>query len=346
LKADLLGILRCSSCGGQLQLTVDEQAELEVESGRLTCTGCAAVFPIVRGVPRFISSDNYAASFGLQWDRFRTTQLDSITGVPISRERFLRQSAWDPSSLEGNLVLDAGCGAGRFTEVALSLGAHVVAVDYSGAVDACRSNFGSHPRLNVVQADICALPFAPDVFDDVYCFGVLQHTPDVRRSFLSLPPVLRPAGRLAVDLYYRSRFHRLLPKYLLRPLSTRLEPASLFRLVERLTPPLLALSRAVGRIPSLGGRARYLVPVANYEGVYPLSPTQLVEFATLDTFDMFSPAYDQPQDEATLASWFREAGMREIHVLRDGLLVGRGVKAALSELASQPVPTARPGRRD
>ncbi len=317
-----------------------------MESASLTCPGCPATYPVVRGVPRFISGDNYALSFGLQWDHFRTTQLDSTTGVPISRNRFLRQSGWDPSQLDGALVLDAGCGAGRFVEVALSCGARVVALDYSGAVDACRSNFSGHPRLEVVQGDICSLPFAARTFDYVYCFGVLQHTPDVRRSFLSLPPVLRPGGRLAVDLYCKSRLHRLLPKYRLRPLTTRMDPVSLFRLVQRITPPLLALSRVVGRIPRVGPRLRYLVPVANYEGVYPLTPSQLVEFATLDTFDMFSPAYDQPQDEGTLAGWFAEAGLADVEVFRDGLLIGRAVNAGPvpetpSERSSHPGPARR-----
>ncbi len=334
MKTELLPILRCPGCSSELELDPADETTDEVESGLLTCSSCARTFPIVRGIPRFISGENYALSFGLQWDHFRTTQLDSSTGIPISRDRFLRQSPWGPADLEGALVLDAGCGAGRFVEVALSCGARVVAVDYSGAVDACRSNFQGHPRLDVVQGDICALPFAPDTFDYVYCFGVLQHTPDVRRSFLSLPPVLRPGGRLAVDLYYKSRLHRLFPKYLLRPLTTRMRPASLFRLVQRTTPALLRLSRLVGRIPRAGRRLRYLVPVANYEGIYPLTPSQLVEFATLDTFDMFSPAYDQPQDEVALASWFAEAGLAEAEIVRDGLLVGRGVKAQPSSTVS------------
>ena len=328
MKAELLRVLSCPTCKGKLQLAVAEELGDDIEAGNLTCGQCSEAFPIVRGVPRFISGDNYALSFGLQWEHFRTTQLDSNTGVPISRNRFLRQSQWAPAELEGALVLDAGCGAGRFVEVALSCGAHVVALDYSQAVDACRANFGAHPRLNVVQGDIRALPLAPEAFDYVYCFGVLQHTPDVRASFLSLPPMLRPGGRLAVDLYFRSRFHRLFPKYLLRPLTTRMQPSTLFRLVQRITPSLLALSRGVGRVPKVGRRLRYIVPVANYEGVYPLTPSLLREFATLDTFDMFSPAYDQPQDEPTLARWFDEAGLTDFDVHREGLMVGRARRAA------------------
>src|SRR5438067_1642495 len=165
MTSGLLDVLCCPRCGGTMA---------RAEDGDGTVLRCAMRHdvPVVGGVPRFVSSANYATSFGLQWNRFRRTQLDSWTGLPIARERFFRESAWTPSELAGKRVLDAGCGAGRFTEVALSTGADVVAVDYSSAVDACFANLGSHPRLLVVQGDLYRLPVKPAAFDYVYCFGV------------------------------------------------------------------------------------------------------------------------------------------------------------------------------
>ena len=89
----------------------------------------------------------------------------------MSRHRFLQATGWGPESLEGLTVLDVGCGAGRFTEIALSLGATVFAVDYSRAVEACRQNFPSHPNLHVVQGNIYSLPFPENGFDAIYCLG-------------------------------------------------------------------------------------------------------------------------------------------------------------------------------
>ena len=198
MRPSLLGLLACPECPGDLTLSPERRAGDEIESGALSCADCGHVYPIVRHVPRFAPAENYAASFGFQWNRFRRTQLDSHTGVPLSRARLLRSTGWGPGELEGKRVLDVGCGAGRFAEVTLALGADVVALDYSSAVDACRDNLAPHPRLDVVQGDIYRLPFRPGVFDFVYCLGVLQHTPDVRKAFLCLPPQLRPGGHLTV----------------------------------------------------------------------------------------------------------------------------------------------------
>ncbi len=326
MRASLVPRLACPACSGPLGLRDPTESGGEIESGTLACE-CGQQYPIFRSIPRFVPAENYATTFGFQWNRFRRTQLDSYTGTSISRERFLRQSAWEQESLVGKGVLDVGCGAGRFVEIALSLGARVVAVDYSSAVDACRQNFPGHPNLEVVQADIYRLPLRPASFDLVYCFGVLQHTPEPARALLGLPRQLKPGGRLAVDIYsrhWKSLFH---PKYLLRPVSTRLPSELLFRMVERTAPPMLTVSRGVARVPVLGRYLRRLVPVANYEGIYPLSEQQLVEFAVLDTFDWLSPVYDKPQSPATLRSWLEQAGLEQIEVLKVFHLVGRGRKS-------------------
>lgn len=324
MRRSLLSWICCPRCSEPLEVRDAQGPGEEIESGHLACTGCQARFPIVRSIPRFVDSANYSASFGLQWNRFRRTQLDSYTGVAISRERFLRQTAWAPEALQGALVLDVGCGAGRFAEIALSLGAQVVAIDYSDAIDACRENLAPDASLHLAQANVYSLPLRPGSFDFIYCFGVLQHTPDPRQAFLRLPRLLKPGGGIAVDTYSKRWTSLLHPKYALRPISRRLPRATLLRLVERMVPTLLPASRAVARVPLVGSALRRMVPVANYQGIYPLTESQLEEFAVLDTFDWLSPAYDRPQTPKALLSWLREAGLQDIEVLKVFHLVGRG----------------------
>jgi len=295
-----------------------------IRAGLLLSADGAQCYPIREFIPRFVSESNYADSFGLQWQRFRQTQLDSFSGWPISAERFWTATAWRPADLRGDWVLDVGCGAGRFAEVALDAGARVVALDYSGAVDACLQNLGQRSNLHVVQADVYALPLAPQSFRFVYSLGVLQHTPDVARAFAALPPMLTPGGRLCVDFYERSWKSALLPKYWLRPFTRRMPKTTLFAWCEQLVPGLLPISRVLSRVPVIGRTLRRVVPVANHEGILPLSPAQLREWALLDTFDWLAPEYDNPQSAPTVRSWLEESGLVDGQVLKAGHLTARG----------------------
>ena len=324
MHRDLLEILACPKCGGEFDMRIGRESHDEIEHGTLACVACAAQYPIEKYVPRFVPRQNYASTFGFQWTRFRRTQLDSTTGRPISRDRFFAQSAWHPAEMADRWTLDLGCGAGRFAEIALSTGARVVAVDYSDAVDACRENLSPNPRLDVVQADVYRLPFRRAQFHFVYSFGVLQHTPDVRAAFLALAEQLAPTGRIAVDLYPRIALNVLWPKYWLRPITRRLGPETLFSLVSQMVNLLWPLSLALGRVRGIGRRLRHALPVANYEGLLPLPPDQLKEWAVLDTFDMLAPAHDHPQTADALRRWFEEANLHGVEVFRRGLIVGRG----------------------
>ncbi len=328
MKNELLDLVRCPSSGQRLKLEVPNAGLTDIEDGWLISVDDYQRYPIINGIPRFVPQSNYADNFGMQWNHFRQTQLDSYSGHPISTERFWQATGWRPEELKGQWVLDAGCGAGRFAEVALLAGAKVVALDYSSAVDACYANLKHHPNLHVVQGDIYAMPFGPECFSFVYSLGVLQHTPDVAKAFAALPPMVRRGGSLCTDFYWK-RFRTMLhAKYLFRPLTKRMNQLKLFQLLQRWVPTLLATSQALGRVPLVGRSLKRIVPVADYTGRFPLSDQQLKEWALLDTFDMLAPAYDNPQSAGMVRHWFEQAGLVEIDVGHWSHLVGRGSKPA------------------
>lgn len=232
--------------------------------------------------------------------------------------------------MKGKWVLDAGCGAGRFAEVALATGAKVVALDYSSAVGACHTNLKHHANLHVVQGDIYALPFAPEAFDFIYSLGVLQHTPDVGAAFAALPPMVRPGGSLCVDYYWKRLRTLMHAKYLFRPFAKRISQDRLFAFLERHVPAMLVTSQTLGRLPLIGRALKRIVPVADYTGVFPLSEQQLKEWALLDTFDMLAPTYDNPQTVKIARKWFEQAGFADIEVLHAAHLVARGRKPIIA----------------
>jgi SAM-dependent methyltransferase len=185
---------------------------------------------------------------------------------------------------------------------------------------------GHHPNLLVVQGDIYALPFAPGSFDFVYSLGVLQHTPDVARAFASLPPMVKPGGKLCVDFYEKSWKSALLPKYWLRPFTKRMSKPRLFALLQAWVPRLLPVSSSSASCPWSADNSRESCPSRNYVGSLPLDDRQQLEWSLLDTFDWLSPEFDNPQTAATVRDWLQRAGLERIEVLKAGHLVGRAVQ--------------------
>ena len=185
-------ILKCLACGA---------VAVQKRERGWSCDACAAEYPIVGGVARFVSSEHYVGSFGFQWNTFAKSQLDSANGTTRSRDAFEEKTGWTVASLRGQRVLDAGCGMGRFAEVCADAGADVHAIDLSRAVEAAARNLGGRPNVAFYQADIMNLPFPDGTFDAIYSIGVLHHTPDTRRAFLSLTRLLKPGGRIAIWVY-------------------------------------------------------------------------------------------------------------------------------------------------
>lgn len=270
------------------------------------------------GIPRFVADDGYAESFGEQWTRWRRVQLDSVTGKPLSRMRLFEGTGW-PGRLDGERVLEIGCGAGRFTEVLLAAGADVWAIDASSAVDAARANLGEHKRLHLAQADLFDLPFEQGSFDRILCYGVIQHTPDPRRAFLVACAHARPGGAIAADVYRRQPFvDRWSAKTLWRPLTTRLPRGVLRRVVEWYIPRWLPIDTRLARVPKIGRFLTAVVPCWNYTGLLDLDAEQLRAWAILDTFDALSPRHDQPQTIAAVREWVSAARLRDAEVRYGG----------------------------
>src|SRR5687768_4851647 len=140
MKPLALEVLVCPACKTSLALSDERRDGSEIIEGRLDCTRCKASYPIVRGVPRFVSADSYALSFGRQWNWFRTVQLDSMNGTRRSEDALNAATGWSDSDYNGALILDAGVGAGRFADCAARKGAEVFGVDLSAAIDAAYAN--------------------------------------------------------------------------------------------------------------------------------------------------------------------------------------------------------------
>ena len=273
------------------------------------------LFPVVSGIPRFCSADNYSESFGFQWNQFDRTQLDVHSGADQSQQRFYFETGWDPQELSHCSVLEVGSGAGRFSEVFLRTTTGVLhSVDYSSAVDANRRNNAAYgERLQLAQASIYELPFVDNSFDKVFCLGVLQHTPSFSDSVAALITKARVGGEIVVDFYpIKGWYTKLHSKYLLRPISKRLPKPLLVKFIRLNIGWMLALFDLLCAL-RLSALTRF-IPITDVRG-FPrsLTPSQRREWAVMDTFDGFSPEYDNPQRVQDVARMFSCRGCEVTH---------------------------------
>jgi SAM-dependent methyltransferase len=191
LDIDLLPLLRCPRCRRRFS-AID--AHLKCALGHQ--------YRVVDGIPRLIDLDwdpsaarlleATSAAFGDQW-----VQLGGKASVTMDDLLLHLPTGWGLEIYRG-LVLDAGCGMGRYTALVGELGSAVVGLDLSRAVDAAAHRW---PHGRFVQADIDAAPFAPETFDMVYSFGVLHHMPNALRGFQRCFDLVRPGGLLLVWVY-------------------------------------------------------------------------------------------------------------------------------------------------
>ncbi len=284
----------------------------DIREGQLECAGCGTSYPILNSLPRFVPSDLYAASFGFQWNAFPTLQVDSVMQNNLSRDRFYATTGW-PTRLEGQLVLEAGCGSGRFTQLVLETGAEVFSFDLSSAVEAAWKNNGGAKNLCLFQADICRIPLRKGIFDKIFCMGVLQHCPDPKAAFLSLVPCLRAGGEIVIDVYTKRGFPPPL-KYWVRPLVRWMSPETLYRTLSVTIPAAFEVKKALSKVPGVGGPLAKLIPIGPLSHAPRLNYTEaeLKQVKVLSAFDMFSPRYDQPQRMEDVQAWFAEAGLVEV----------------------------------
>ena len=293
LPASLLAILRCTGCAAPL---------CGHENG-YRCTECGKEFPLINEVLRCVDANNYADSFGYQWKKFSKTQL-----LPHFAELNLRRkTGLSPQDFKDKLVLDVGCGMGRFADIATRWGATVVGVDLSAAAEVAARNLSDRSFI-AIQADVLSLPFAPESFDCIYSIGVLHHTSDCETAFKNLPKYLKPGGTLGVWLYSGyNKWYRFSDYY--RNFTHRISPRGLYEFFRVVVPVLYWLDRGLRKISLFGP------PIAGLlNHLFPISRNQNPQVRLLDTLDWYSPKYQSKHTYEQVFRWFESCGLDALTV--------------------------------
>jgi SAM-dependent methyltransferase len=249
------------------------------------------------------------SAYSLQWNRFRIVRPDE------DRATFRNRTGLDPRDLAGQVVLDAGCGMGRYLRVAAERKPKLlVGLDLSEAVVAAKDLTGGLADVSLVRGDLLRPPFAPGGFDQIYSLGVLDHTPDPRAAFLALARLLKPGGRIAVWVYPRERpaLERVMDLH--RAVSTRL-PLPVLVALSRLMAPVGGLKR---RLMASGNRLVARAGVWLNVLTIGVSMHPDPEVRVCDTLDWYAPKYLSRHTPDEVRGWFAEAGLMDVTDLSAG----------------------------
>lgn len=150
-------------------------------------------------------------SFGEEWSKFNFFSEQEIKQA--GDEYF---DIIDSSILtKDTVVLDVGCGSGRWTKYLENKVKFVEAIDPSDAVISAVQLLDS-TQTRVTQASVDNIPFEDNSFDLVFSLGVLHHIPDTKRALKKCVEKVKIRGYFMVYLYYsldnRGLFYKMLFK--------------------------------------------------------------------------------------------------------------------------------------
>ncbi len=301
------------------EVTLDDCRECQnlwIASGDLV--GAKSRYPIVEGIPRLLPqaagenlpkatlSRKTQESFGYEWEHFDHV----LPEYDVEARNYF--GIVPAQTLDGALVLDAGCGMGRW---ALHLSRQPIrrlyAVDFSRAIDRAAARLDSSGNAHCLQADICHLPFRPQTFDFSYCLGVLHHLENPDEGMNDLVRTLKRTGSLLLYLYYALDNRPLFFRWLFtvvtvtRWLTSRLPKSMMYALSWLIGLGVYwPLARLAGLLEGLGlDRAAKNVPLYHYR-------RRSLKFMVADAFDRFATPLERRYSRSEIRDWLAQYGLK------------------------------------
>jgi SAM-dependent methyltransferase/uncharacterized protein YbaR (Trm112 family) len=218
VRAELIDLIVCPACKGELQLEAREEKHSEIWEGSLSCTRCNSTYLVNEGLPHLYVNDETwqpKAEEAEGWVALHK-DLDIYDVVEDSVDLkipYYPEEPWigvarsfdialNKLNLTGSeTILDLGAGRGWASKEFAKRGCKIVALDITsdnnvglGRAKALMDEAGVY--FDRLIADGENLPFNENSFDLVFCAATLHHSSNLPLLCQNIEQVLKPNGRL------------------------------------------------------------------------------------------------------------------------------------------------------
>ena len=280
----------------------------EIINGEILCK-CGTSYPIRLGIPRFIPDslgrdfEKIQKTFSYEWKMFRTGERNWGQDILHRKNLFLQGMNLTPRDLKNKLIFDAGCGSGLLAmEMANSFGMEVIALDLSFGIEKANS-INKNCNVHFIQGSVLNPPIRENIFDFIYCAGVLVALPDTYAGFRSIVRNLKNKGRCFIWVYHviNKSYHKndyqkmLLYNWIRKNITSRLHIKIQYYTYLSLMPVFLIKQK----IEKLAGLKKDIL-------------TWREKMQSL--FDMFSPIYQNRHTYEEITEMFKKEGFTNINI--------------------------------
>lgn len=326
MKSSTSEYLVCPKCKHKLNLIIKEEVEGNIVDGQLKCSNqqCLGSFIIVNGfadlcVLKYPEEQDVVDSFGFEWNAHHKGKIEKHTVFgrdnETDTEYFFKALHIRPEDLKDKLVIDVGCGSAKLTKSISSFSpSFVFGTDINEASPLSAKYCFDVPNCEVIRSDIFNLPFAPEIFDIVWCNGVIHHTPYPSEAFSHVAHLVKPGGTLYVWVYEKrfSPFNQVKDIFRLLRLD-RIPHFYLFdicKILSILSVGFHAIWRGSLYFPNQIGilKTGRLLRTLRYR--------PYGEFL-MTWFDSLSPRFDSRHTREEVSGWFMNHGFHDLRYYDD-----------------------------
>lgn len=262
-----------------------------------------------RAIDSIVDRDAFAAHQKKTGERFAYEWHHIYRENPYERQNFLHflHPFVSEHDLRDKILVDAGCGSGRFTKQAALLGATLVfGTDVGESVVPAYELTKDLTNVCIVQADLYHMPFHQSA-DITFSIGVLHHLPEPEAGFRRLLLTVRPGGQVLIWVYNRrNNFRAVYVFETIRKLTRRIPSRILYPLCY---PPALAV-HAINQVTHACNELGFTslakrIPFSYYAN-FPFN------MKLTDAFDVLATPKSNYYYVEEVEQWFRNAGLGNV----------------------------------